>query len=391
MKTFTLILCYLLFTSQILSAQNMPPTLRLACESEKINSAYMQFPTSDSSELGLLFNYKLKDTTNEPFKNIISQKIFYSNDDLIIIFVAAEDSKGNLGVYRVEVNNSLKISRTIFINSIPLYYKNMKTTSGSYASSLFYADKDRLLYPSNEAGLWKLIRIKDNDVVGQWNHVVPFQDPKISDTFATWTYKDKEKTYLYIYSLKTEESKLLNLKDDVYVLGSYKNELYFVNTVTVENDKKIYRVLSFSSQGSKLLLELDSSVATYANFLMVNNYIFFTSERKMISNKVTIGVIEAQLNTYDIAKNTVTQKIKYSPLMTELVKKLGNTQEQLLNNPIWNQGEIIYSLGDIGGIIKYNFVLKQWFYFKLSLKSVKCFNPSATTVSGSSKGFYNKF
>mgnify|MGYP000275846206 CR=1 FL=1 len=389
MKTF--ILSSLLLASQFLFAQNMPPTLRLACESGKINSPYMQFPTSDSSELGLLFNYKLKDPTNEPFKNIISQKIFYSNEDLIIIFVAAEDIKGNLGVYRIEVNNSLKISRTIFINSIPSYYKNMKTTSGSYASSLFYADKERLLYPSNEAGLWKLIRIKDNDVIGQWNHVVPFQDPKITDTFASWTYKDKEKTYLYIYSLKTEESKLITLKDDVYVLGSYKNELYFVNTVTVENEKKVYRVLSFSPQGSKLLVELDSTVANYANFLMVNNYIFFTSERKMISNKVTIGVIEAQLNTYDITKNSITQKIKYSPLMTELVKKLGNTQEQLLNNPIWNQGEIIYSLGDIGGIIKYNFVLKQWFYFKLSLKSVKCFNPSATSISGSAKGFYNKF
>lgn len=378
MKTLVFILIFL-SAFQLLAQNNYPA--RLSCELQRNNNARMTFPRSDANETIYPFIYNLKDQNNEAFKSILSQQIVYSTEDVMVIFIAAQDAKDNLGVYRLEINNPLKTVKTQFINALPAKLKELKDTySSQIPFSLFSYSKGLFLFPSNEMGVWKLIDLTTGNVVHQWTHPIGFHNPQIKDSFVSWTIKDLDKTQLYLHDLKSDTSKVIKTRYDIQFLNFYKNTLYYLEIVKFEKGKKSYRVLSLASGSTKLVLELDSTNADYSNFLMVNNALFYSSE-KLLSKKLPTGVLEAQVNVFDVSKNIISQRIKYSIFMVELLKKYGAQEFRLISNPMWNQNELIYSLNQIGGVVKFNFSLKQWYYIGYPYEGNTCFNPSLVTIA----------
>lgn len=368
------ILSLLFFVLSSSLAQNNYPA-RIACELQNSNNVRMTFPRSDANETVYPYIYTLKDNSGEVFKNIISQQIVYSTEDVIILFVAAEDIKGKLGVYRIEINNALKVAKTQFLNALPAKVREYQNPTSVIPFSLFATAKGLLLFPANEIGVWKLINLNTGSVVHQWNHPIGFHNPQIKENFVSWTFKDADKTQLYVHDLKNDGSKVFNSKGEVQFLNSYKNELYYLTIVNLDLNKKIYRVLSYLNGNTQLKFELDSVNADYDNFLMVNAAIFYTSQ-KTISKKKPSAVLEAQLNIYDASKGLLAQKIKYATFMVELLKKYSGQEFKLLHQPLWNQNEVIFSLNEIGGLVKFNYSLKQWFYIGYPYEGNTCFNPS---------------
>lgn len=378
MKTLLLFLIFI-STFQVFAQNNYPA--RLSCELQKNSNARMTFPRSDANETIYPFIYNLKDQSNEAFKSILSQQIVYSTDDVIVVFIAAQDAKDNLGVYRLEINNPLKTVKTQFINALPAKLKELKETySSQIPFNLFSYSKGLFLFPSNEVGVWKLIDLTSGNVVHQWAHPIGFHNPQIKDSFVSWTMRDQDKVQLYLHDLKSDTSKIIKTRYDIQFLNFYKNILYYLEIARFEKGKKTYRVLSHSSASTKLVLELDSANADYSNFLMVNNALFYSSE-KLTSRKTPTGVLEAQINVFDVTKNIISQRVKYSNFMVELLKKYGSQEFRLISNPLWNQNELIYSLNQIGGVVKFNFSFKQWYYVGYPYEGNTCFNPTLVTIA----------
>lgn len=378
MKTLSLFLIFIPFFHAL--AQTLPPSARIACELQKTNNAKMTFPRSDANETIYPFIYTLKDTNNEPFKGILSQQIVYSTDDVMILFIAAQDSDDKLGVYRIEINNPLKSVKTQFLNSLPDKLKEIKENYNSEIPfNLFAFNKGLLLYPSNESGVWKLINLTNGGLIHQWNHPVGFYNPQIKDKYVSWTAKDAEKAQLFLHDLKNDNSKIITTKTDIQFLNFYQNNIYYLEVLKLES-KKTYRILNISATNTKLILELDSANASYSNFLMINNAIFYTSE-KLLNAKLPASVMEAQVNVFDVGKNTMTQKIKYAIFMVELLKKYGTPQFRLISHPMWYQNELIYTLNGVGGMVKFNFNRKQWFYIGYPYDGNTCFNPTFININ----------
>lgn len=378
MKTLGLILIFIPFFHTL--AQTLPPAARVACELQKTNNSKMTFPRSDANETIYPYIYNLKDQNNESFKSILSQQIVYSTDDVIIVFIAAQDSEDNLGIYRVEINNALKSVKTQFLNSIPDKLKEIKESySSEIPFTLFAFNKGLLLYPSNDAGVWKLINLTNGGLVHQWNHPVGLYNPEIKDKYVSWTAKDADKAQLFLHDLKNDNSKIITTKTDIQFLNFYQNSIYYLEIAKLEA-KKTFRILTITPTATKLILELDAANADYSNFLMVNNAIFYTSE-KLFNTKLPASVMEAQVNVFDISKNTISQKVKYAIFMVELLKKYGTPQFRLISNPMWYQNELIYTLNSVGGMVKFNFTRKQWFYIGYPYEGNTCFNPTFININ----------
>lgn len=375
-----LIFSFIFLPLVLVLAQNNTPG-RIACEIQKNNNSKMNFPRSDANETIYPFIYNLKDSFNEAFKNILSQQIVYSNEDLIILFVAAEDSKGNLGVYRVEINNALKILKTQLINRLPIKLKELKETYNLRVPfNLFSFNKGLLLFPSNEIGVWKLLNLSTGTMLHQWTHPVGFINPQIKESYVSWTHIEPEKTQLFVYDLKSDSTKIFKSKETIHFLNVHKNNLYYLDITRVDTVNSFIRVLSYINGSIKVVLELSTSTADYDNFLMVSNFLFFTSQ-KLLSTKSPTSVLEAQVNVFDFNKNTVVQKIKYSNFLVALLKKYGTQQPKLLSHPLWNQNELIFTLNNLGGLIKFNYAAKQWYYIGYPYEGNTCFNPSFVNIT----------
>lgn len=380
MKTLGLILIFIPFFHTL--AQSLPPAARVACELQKTSNSKMTFPRSDANETIYPYIYNLKDQNNESFKSILSQQIVYSTDDVIIVFIAAQDSEDKLGIYRVEINNALKSVKTQFLNAIPDKLKEIKESySSEIPFTLFAFNKGLLLYPGNDAGVWKLINLTNGGLVHQWNHPIGFYNPQIKDKYVSWTAKDSDKAQLFLHDLKNDNSRIITTKTDIQFLNFYQNSLYYLEIAKLES-KKTYRVLSISPTATKLVFELDAANADYTNFLMVNNAIFYTSE-KLFNTKLPASVMEAQVNVFDASKNAISQKVKYAIFMVELLKKYGTPQFRLISNPMWYQNELIFTLNSVGGMVKFNFSRKQWFYIGYPYEGNTCFNPTFININSS--------
>jgi hypothetical protein len=108
---------------------------------------------------------------------------------------------------------------------------------------------------------------------------------------------------------------------------------------------------------------------------MVGSNLIFTSEKTYITGN-QIQVAEAFLNVYDVSKRQLTQRIKYPPILVELMRKQSPLTIQLLHSPMFNQNEILFSLNEMGGIVKYQFKTANWFYINYPVQENTCFNPS---------------
>jgi hypothetical protein len=353
---------------------------RLSCLLQKTNSHQMTFPRLDALETSYPFIYTLTDTKNNAFKNILSHQIVYSSDDVFVVFIAAEDSQGSFGVYRIEINNSLKLAKTQFLNYLPPKLKELKNLSTEIPYHLFALSKGLLLYPANEIGVWKLINLSTGAMVHQWIQPIGFHNPQIMENYAAWTYKETTKTQLILHDLNSDGTQIVGVKGDIQLLNVYKNNIFYLNIENTGLNSKTYRAISSRFGVQKIYFQLNSANANYYNFLMVNNVIFYSSE-KSASKTDPSAIIEAQINVFDVTKNRLTQTTKYANFMVDLLKKFGTAPFRLLHQPLWNRNEIVFSLNEIGGLVKYNYTTQQWYYLGYPYEGNTCFEPTLINFS----------
>lgn len=376
-------LSFLIFLFQILHLNTVTAqALRISCEVSQKSNNQLSFWRSDAGDSFYPNIYTFKDPNNLPFKEILTQQVVYSTDDSLIVFIAAEDSNGQPGVYKAEINNSLKNYQIQFLNSLPTNTKELKKAITKTQFRLFSYYQGYFLYPSNQLGQWTLINLKNGSVLKQWNQRLNTFNPLFKDQLITWTRLENQKTYIDIFNLKTNSLEIISLKDDVQVLDHKKNEIFFMNTfklISKSQNTKI-RLQSYSQGITKLIQEFNSQNADYDNFMMIQNYLFFTSE-KTIGTEAPYGVVEAQLNIYDYKNKVFAKKIAYAPFLLDLLKKYGNKTNGLLQTPNWSNQEIIFSLNSLGGLIKFNFSNQNWLYLGYPFAGNACFNPSYSSIT----------
>lgn len=353
---------------------------RLSCLLKKTNSYQMTFPRLDALETSYPFIYTLTDTNNNAFKNILSHQIVYSSDDVFVVFIAAEDTQGSLGVYKIEINNSLKLAKTQFLNYLPSKLKELKNLSTEIPFHLFAFSKGLLLYPADRMGVWKLINLTTGALVHQWIQPVGFHNPQIMENYAAWTYKEPTKTQLILHDLNHDGTQIVGVKGEIQLLNIYKNDIFYLNVEDTGPKSKTFRAISSRFGIQKIYFQLNSTNADYHNFLMVNNVIFYSSEKRA-SKTDPSAIIEAQINVFDVTKNRLTQTTKYANFMVDLLKKFGSTPFRLLHQPLWNQNEIVFSLNEIGGLVKYNYTTQQWYYLGYPYEGNTCFEPTLINFS----------
>lgn len=371
-----------LLVSSVGWTQTLAKPTRIVCQTaSNLNTKLIQL----RSDAGDTFRPTLllaMDPQNKPFKEILSHQIVYSDDNLTIAFVAAVDSLNRFGVFKLEIKNAAKISSSQFINLLSPKLRNYVNYSrGDFNFSLFSLYKGNLLYPSNEMGKWRLISLSSGSVVREWTHPVMLFNPMLGDQMITWTASVTEGTHLYTYNLRKETKDVIVFKDTVQVLGSNKEEITLVNYFNLDANKRALRVHTYTNGTTRIIYELDGSQALYNNFTVFGTNLIFTSEKTFVSNN-QILVTEAFLNVYDTAKKAVVQRIKYPPFLIDLMKKQNPQTIRLLHSPMFNQNEILFSLNEMGGIIKYEFKTANWFYINYPVAENTCFNPSFVIVAG---------
>ncbi len=371
-----------LFVSSPNWAQTLAKPTRIVCQTaSNVNTKLIQL----RSDAGDTFRPTLllaMDPQNKPYKEIISHQIVYSDDNLTIAFVAAVDSLNRFGVFKLEIKNAAKISSSQFINLLSPKLRNFVNYSrGDFNFSLFSFYKSNLLYPSNEMGKWRLISLSTGTVVREWTHPVMLFNPMLGDQMITWTAAVADGSHLYTYNLRKETKDVIVFKDTVHVLGSNKEEITLVNYFNLDAAKRALRVHTYTNGTTRIIYELDGSQALYSNFTSVGTNLIFTSEKTFVSNN-QIQVTEAFLNVYDTAKKAIVQRIKYPPFLVDLMKKQNPQTIRLLHSPMFNQNEILFSLNEMGGIIKYEFKTANWFYINYPVAENTCFNPSFVIVAG---------
>lgn len=371
-----------LFVSSASWSQTAANPTRIVCQTaSNINTKLIQL----RSDAGDTFRPTLllaMDPQNKPFKEILSHQIVYSDDNLTIAFLAAVDSLNRFGVFKLEIKNAIKISSSQFINLLSPKLRNfVNYSNGDFNFSLFSFYKGNLLYPSNEMGKWRLISLSNGSVVREWTHPAMLFNPMLGDQMITWTAAVADGSHLYTFNLGKETKDILVFKDTVQVLGLNKDEITLVNYFKLDANKRALRVHSYTNGTTRIIYELDGSQALYSNFTSVGTNLIFTSEKTFVRNN-QIQVTEAFLNVYDTAKKAIVQRIKYPPFLVDLMRKQNPLSIRLLHSPMFNQNEILFSLNEMGGIIKYEFKTANWFYINYPVAENTCFNPSFVVVAG---------
>lgn len=361
--------------------QTVAQPTRIVCQTaSNINTKLLQL----RSDVGDTFKPTLllaMDPQNKPFKEIVSHQIVYSDDNLTIAFLAAVDSQNRFGVFKLEIKNAVKMGTSQFINSLSPNLRNYVNYSRDFNFSLFSFYKGNLLYPANENGKWRLLSLSTGTVIKEWTHPVLLFNPMLGDLMVTWTTAVPDGSHLYTFNLRKETKDIIVFKDTVQVLGFNKEEITLVNYFSLDANKRVLRVHIYNNGSNKIIYELDGSQALFNNFVSVGSNLIFTSEKTFISNN-QIQVTEAFLNVYDTVKKTLVQRIKYPPLLLDLMRKQSPLTIRLLHSPMFNQNEILFSLNEMGGLIKYEFKTTNWFYINYPVTENTCFNPSFVTVSG---------
>tara|TARA_B110001454_G_C12723310_1_gene436549 strand:+ start:31575 stop:32714 length:1140 start_codon:yes stop_codon:yes gene_type:complete len=355
---------------------------RIICQTNSsINTRLLQL-RSDAGDTFKPTLLTATDPQGQPFKEIISHQIVYSDDNLTIAFIAAVDSLNRFGIYKLELKSAIKASSSQIINLLNPKLRNYVNYSRDFNFSLFAYYKGNLLYPANENGKWRLLSLSKGSVIREWTHPVQLFNPTLGEQMITWTTVVPEGSHLYTYNLRKEAKDVIVFKDTVQVLGSNKDEITLVNFFNLDPNKRVLRVHTYSNGTTRIIYELDSSQALYNNFVSVGTNLIFTSEKTFVTNN-QIQVSEAFLNVYDTAKKVVVQRIKYPQLLIDLMRKQSPLAIRLLHSPMFNQNEILFSLNEMGGVIKYEFKTTNWFYINYPVVENTCFNPSFTIVSGS--------
>lgn len=377
-----LFITFTLFASSVGWTQTLAKPTRIICQTaSNVNTKLIQL----RSDAGDTFRPTLllaMDPQNKPYKEIISHQIVYSDDNLTIAFLAAVDSLDRFGVFKLEIKNAIKMSSSQFINLLSPKLRNLVNYAhGDFNFSLFSFHKGNLLYPSNEMGKWRLISLSNGSVIREWTHPVVLFNPMLGDQMVTWTAAASKGSQLYTFNLRKKTKDIVVFKDIVQVLGFNKEEITLVNYFSLDSSKRALRVHTYMNGTTRIIYELDGSRALYSNFTSVGTNLIFTSEKTFIINK-QIQVTEAFLNVYDSAKKVISQRIKYPPFLVDLMRKQSPQTIRLLHSPMFNQNEILFSLNEMGGIIKYEFKTANWFYINYPVAENTCFNPSFVIVSG---------
>jgi hypothetical protein len=366
-------------------AQNIAaqPT-RIICQTaSNINTKILQL-RSDAGDTFKPMLLQAMDPQNQPFKEFVSHQIVYSDDSLTIAFVAAVDSLNRFGVFKLEIKNAVKASSSQFINLLSPKLRNYVNYSRDFNFSLFAFHNGNLLYPANEMGKWRLLSLSNGSVIREWTHPIFLFNPTLGEQMITWTTAVADGSNLYIYNLRKEAKDIILFKDTVQVLGFNKEEITLVNYFNFDANKRVIRVHSYINGVTKIIYELDASRALYGNFVSAGTNLIFTSEKTFVINN-QIQVSEAFLNVFDTAKKAIVQRIKYPQILIDLMRKQSPLTIRLLHSPMFNQNEILYSLNEMGGVIKYEFKTANWFYINYPVLENTCFNPSFVVVSGNSR------
>ncbi len=315
------------------------------------------------------------DPQNKPFKEIVSHQVVYSDDNMTIAFLAAVDSQNQFGVFKYEIKNAAKVGTSQFINSLNPALRTFTKYSSDFNFSLFSFYKGTLLYPANDSGKWRLLALSTGTVVKEWTHPVQVFNPVFRDQMVAWTAVSKDGSHLYTYNLRTDTKDVVAYKDTIQVLNINKEEIILVNYFKFNATKQVLRIQDYINGATHVLYELDASQALYSNFVAVGPNLIFTSEKTFVTNS-QIQVVEAYLNVFDLTKNVLTQRIKYPQILLDIMKKQSPLTIRLLHSPMFNLNEILFSLNEMGGLVKYQFKTANWFYINYPMVENTCFNPS---------------
>lgn len=378
--TKTALISIIFLVSSWAWSQNIATPTRIICQtSSPLNTKLIQL-RSDAGDMFRPPVVNVLDPQNKPFKEIVSQQIVYSDDSMTIVFIAAVDSQNRFGVYKTEIRNAIKISTSQFINFLSPKLRALANYSLDFSFSLFSLYKGNLLYPSNETGKWRLIALNTGTVLKEWTHPVLVFNPILRDQVITWTTTlSDEGSNLHIYNIKSDTRDIVTFKDKIQVLEINKEEIILVNYYNFDSQKRIFRVQTYNRGSSRMLYEGDSSQSLIGNFVVAGNNLIFTSERAFIVNN-QIQVSDASINVLDISKNTITQRIKYPQFLIDLIRKQSPLSIRLLNSPMFNQNEILFSLNEMGGLVKYQFKTANWFYINYPQQENTCYNPSTVSL-----------
>lgn len=369
------------FINTLAWAQTVVTPIRITCQTNSnLNTKLIQL-RSDAGDTFKPPILTIMDPQRKPFKEIVSHQIVYGDDNITIVFVAAIDSENRFGVFKVDIKNAIKTNSSQFINLLPPKLRSYVNYSRDFNFSLFSLLKGNLLYPSNDNGQWRLISLRSGSVINEWTHSALLFNPVLKDEMATWTGTTGDASQLYVYNFKTNSKEIVTFKDVIQVLNINKNEVILANIFILDANKRIIRIQNYINGSTKILYELDASMALFGNFVSSGTNLIFTSEKTFVSG-TQIQVVEAYLNVLDVTKQVITQRIKYPPILVELMKKQPVTNLKLLNSPMFNQNEILFSLDEMGGIVKYEFKTANWFYIRYSSQENTCFNPSYVSVLG---------
>lgn len=369
----------LLFVTSLAWSQNAATPARIVCQTSSVLNTKLIQLRSDAGDTFRPPVISVMDPQNRPFREIVSQQIVYSDENLTIVFVAAVDSQNRFGVYKTEIKNAIKMSTSQFINFLPAKLRTYAGYSTDFNFSLFSFYKGNLLYPSNDTGKWRLLALSSGTVLKEWTHPVMVFNPVLRDQTITWTTTLNEDSNLHIYNIKTDSRDVVSFKDKVQVLDINKDEIVLVNYFNFDAQKRVYRVQTYNNGSSRVLYEGDSSQALYANFVSVGNNLIFTSEKTFVTSN-QIQVSEAFLNVFDISKKVITQRIRYPQFLIDLMKKQSPISIRFLYSPMFNQNEILFSLNEMGGVVKYQFKTANWFYINYPQQENTCYSPTFVNV-----------
>ncbi len=353
--------------------------IRIICQTTSFVNSQMLQLRSDAGDTFKPPLLTILDPAGKPFKEIDSHQIVYGDDNVTIVFVAAVDSQNRFGVYKVVIQNLIKTSSSQFLNLLPIALRNFVTYSRDFNFTLFSMFNGALLYPSNEAGQWRMIALGTGAVVKEWTLTPLLFNPVLKDQMATWTLANGETSQLYTYNFKTDARDVVNFKDKIQVLNINKEEIVLVNYFMLDAKKRTIRVQSFINGSTRVLYELDASTALFGNFVSVGTSLMFTSEKTSVVG-TQVQVAEAYLNVLDTTKNLITQRIKYPPILVDLMRKQTAASLKFLDSPMFNQSEVLFSLDEMGGVVKYQFKTGNWFLIHYPNQENSCYNPSYVTI-----------
>lgn len=377
--TLVLALFLTLFFTSFSWSQTIAPPVRVVCQTaSSLNTKILQLRTDSGTAHTPILLLAL-DPQGKPFKEIVSTQAVYSDENLSITFLAAVDSQGRFGVFKYEVKTAVKVGTSQFINSLPPALKSFANYSRDFDFSLFSFYKGNLLYPANESGKWRLLALSTGTVLKEWTHPVMLFNPVLRDQMVTWTTATSDGSHLYTYNLKTDARDVVAYKNTIQVISVNKEEVILVNYFNFDAKKRVIRIQNYINGSTRVLYELDNSTALYNNFVAVGSNLIFTSEKTFVSNN-QIQVAEAYLNVYDLNKNMIAQRIKYPQVLLDIMRKQSPLTIRLLHSPMFNLNEILFSLNEMSGIVKYQFKTANWFYINYPISESTCFNPSFVTL-----------